>query len=173
MGTPLLAEELLDFTATNAFLFLGASSRTGGLWLVVGFAGRRHQLSGHLGADRPALPAAVTTSTTARPATSDTDEFDYDDDDDDCYAQDESYQTVRAGGMNEPDDAEIVMLRHEEEEQPGNNRIRNPESGRRRSAGSQTIVGRRLSRRTLLGMSGLQGGNALQRWKMWTTENDG
>jgi hypothetical protein len=58
-----------------------------------------------LGADRPALLAAVTTSTTARPATSDTDEFDYDDDDDDdddddCYAQDESYQTVRAGGMN-------------------------------------------------------------------------
>jgi hypothetical protein len=164
MGTPLLAEELLDFTATNAFLFLGASSRTGGLWLVGGFAGRHHQLGGHLGADRPALPAAVTTSTTARPATSDTDEFDYDDDDDDCNAQDESYQTVRAGGINEPDDAEIVMLRHEEEEQPGNNRIRNPESGRRRSAGSQTIVGHGLSRRTLPGMSGPQGGNALQRW---------
>jgi hypothetical protein len=69
----------------------------------------------------PSLPAAVTTSTTARPATSDADEFDYDDDDD-YYAQDESYQAVQGGGggMKEPDDAEIVMLRHEEEEQQQN-----------------------------------------------------
>jgi hypothetical protein len=67
----------------------------------------------------PSLPAAVTT-TTARPATSDADEFDYDDDDD-YYAQDESYQAVQGGGgMKEPDDAEIVMLRHEEEEQQQN-----------------------------------------------------